>query len=97
MAVTTDEVKYIAALARLQYEEAELPQIAKELSAILSYMDTLNELDTENVKPMTHVLDLKNVFREDEEPAEGRITHDEALKNAPDADSEYFRVPKVIS
>ena len=70
-------------------------RIAGELNAILSYMAKLDELSTDEVDPMTHVLDLKNVFRS--ESMSQRISHDEALKNAPEADSEYFRVPKVIS
>lgn len=95
MSVSVDDVKYIAALARLDFPEEEQPKIAGELSAILSHMAKLEELSTDEVEPMTHVLNVKNVFRE--EAVEQRITHDEALKNAPEADSEYFRVPKVIS
>lgn len=68
--------------------------MAQQMSSILDYMAKLNELDTEDVPPMSHVLDLSNVFRDDE--AEARITRDEALRNAPESDSEYFRVPKVI-
>lgn len=64
------------------------------MSEILDYVEKLNELDTSAVPPMSHVLDLYNVTREDQ--VEQRITRDEALKNAPDADSEFFRAPKVI-
>jgi len=95
MSVTIEDVKYIAGLARLEFAENDLGRIADELNAILSYMAQLDELSTDNVDPMTHVLDMNNVFRR--EGAIQRITHNEALKNAPDADSEYFRVPKVIS
>ena len=95
MSVSIDEVKYIAELARLNFAEGDLQQLANELNSILTYMEKLDELDTSEVEPMTHVLDVKNVFRN--EGVHQRITHDEALKNAPDADSEYFRVPKVIS
>ncbi len=96
MSVSLEDVRYIAELARLDFEEAELPKIAAELNAILAYMAKLDELSTDDVEPMTHVLDMKNVFRSSE-VATQRISHDEALKNAPDADNEFFRVPKVIS
>lgn len=94
MAVTVDEVRYIAQLARLRFEEAEEKKLAREMTEVLEYVEKLNELDTTAVPPMSHVLDLHNVFRKDE--VEVRISTEEALKNAPDADSEYFRAPKVI-
>lgn len=95
MALSVDEVRYIAALARLRFNEQEEASLASEMSRILEYMDKLNEIDTTGVEPMSHVLDLNNVYRERDE-AVRRITQEEGLKNAPDADSEYFRVPKVI-
>ncbi len=94
MALSVDDVRYIAALARLRFSEEEEHHLAEQMSEILDYMDKLNELDTTDVSPMSHVLDLYNVFRED--AARQRITPEEALHNAPDADSDYFRVPKVI-
>lgn len=94
MAVSTEEVHYIAELARLRFSEEEEDHMARQMSRILDYMEKLNELDLTGVPPMSHVLDLHNVFRPDE--AEQRIARDEALSNAPDADGAYFRVPKVI-
>lgn len=94
MAITSEEVRYVAALARLRFTEAEEAQLAGEMSAILGYMEQLGELDTDGVEPMAHVLDSSNVFRED--AVQERITREQALANAPDADSDYFRVPKVI-
>lgn len=94
MSVSIDEVRRIARLARLQFTPEEEQRLAREMSAILDYMTALEELDTSGVEPMTHVLDLTNVARPD--VAESRITRDEALSNAPDADDQYFRVPKVI-
>jgi aspartyl-tRNA(Asn)/glutamyl-tRNA(Gln) amidotransferase subunit C len=94
MSITLEDVRYIAALARLHFSEAEEQQMARQMEAILGYMAKLNELDTADVPPMVHVLDLYNVFREDQVVA--RITHAEALQNAPEADGDYFRVPKVI-
>ena len=57
-------------------------------------MELLNEVDTSNVAPLEHVIDLDSRFRKDE--AKEPLSHEDALKNAPDADSDYFRVPKVI-
>lgn len=94
MAVTVKEVKYIASLARLRFTDEQERRLAGQMSEILDYVEKLNELDTSAVPPMSHVLDLYNVTRKDE--VEQRITRDEALENAPDADSEYFRAPKVI-
>lgn len=94
MSVSTDEVRHIARLARLQFSDAEEEQLAQEMSRILDHMDTLNELDTTGVPPMSHVLDLHNVYRADE--VEERIDREDALQNAPDTDGKYFRVPKVI-
>ena len=94
MALSVDDVRYIAALARLRFSEEEEQHLAEQMSEILAYMDKLNELDTTDVPPMSHVLDLYNVFRED--VARQRIAPEEALSNAPSADGDYFRVPKVI-
>ena len=92
--ITVETVRYIAALARLRFDESEQERLASEMSEILDYVEKLNELDTSDVPPMSHVLDLYNVVREDHVLT--RITRDEALKNAPDTDGTYFRAPKVI-
>lgn len=94
MAISIEEVRYIARLARLRFSEGEEQRLAQEMSRIIDYVDQLNELDTTGVPPMSHVLDLSNAVRKDK--TEQRISHEEALQNAPDADDAYFRVPKVI-
>ena len=94
MKVTRDQVRYIATLARLRFDPAEEEEIAGQLTRILDYVDKLNELDLTDVAPMSHVLDLFNIVRND--LAESRISREQALSNAPDADESYFRVPKVI-
>ena len=94
MSVTAQDVHYIAELARLRFTPEEEENLAGELSTLLDYVDKLSELDTDAVEPMAHVLDLADGLRED--VARSRITHDDALANAPDADADYFRVPKVI-
>jgi aspartyl-tRNA(Asn)/glutamyl-tRNA(Gln) amidotransferase subunit C len=94
MSVTKEDVKYIADLARLQFTEEDSEQMAVEMSKILDYVKTLEEVDTSNVEPLEHVIDLEYRFRKDE--ANPPLDHEKALKNAPDADSDYFRVPRVI-
>lgn len=94
MAISVEEVRYIARLARLAFAEEEERMLAEQMGEILAYVAKLNELDTSGVPPMDHVLELHNVFRED--VVTQRIAHEDALLNAPDADSDYFRVPKVI-
>lgn len=94
MSVSEKEVRYVAGLARLQLSENEVHSLAKDMNDILGYMELLNELDTDNIEPLEHVIELKSRLRVDE--AKTPLSHDDALKNAPDADSDYFRVPKVI-
>lgn len=94
MSVTKEEVKYVADLARLQFTDEETERLKGDLNQILDYMETLDELDTSDVEPLEHVIDLEYRLRDD--TAQEPVTHNEALKNAPDADSDYFRVPRVI-
>lgn len=95
MRLSIDEVRYIARLARLRLTPEEEERLADEMADVLTYMEQLNAVDTTEVEPLSHVLDLVDVVREDD--VEQRISHEEAMKNAPDTDGEYFRVPKVIS
>jgi aspartyl-tRNA(Asn)/glutamyl-tRNA(Gln) amidotransferase subunit C len=94
MAVSKEEVIYIADLARLRFSEEETEKMAEEMNQILDYMQTLDEINTEDVEPLRHVIDLEFRTRKDE--AKEPLNHEEALKNAPDSDSDYFRVPRVI-
>ncbi len=94
MSVSEKDVKYIANLAKLQLTEEETVSFAGDMSKILQYMEMLNELDTTNIEPLEHVIELDSRFRKD--VALPPLSHEDALKNAPDADSDYFRVPKVI-
>lgn len=92
--VTLEDVKYVARLARLSFTPEEEEHMARDLTSILGYMQQLNEVDTSEVAPMEHVLDRVDVFRED--VTESRISHADALSNAPDTDGDHFRVPRVI-
>lgn len=95
MSVTKNDVKKIAELARLEFSEVELENYTSEMNKMLDYVDKLNELDTENFQPLSHPIENINVFREDE--VKKSTEREDALKNAPDKSSEYFKVPKVIS
>ncbi len=94
MAVTRKDVEYIADLARLKFSEDELDEYTSELNEILNYMEKLNELDTENIEPLSHPVEGTNAFREDK--VKESIAREEALKNSPDKDEVFFKVPKVI-
>ena len=94
MAVTKKDVEKIAELARLKFTDEDLENFTPQMNEILSYMDKLNELDTENVKPLSHPVEQTNVFREDE--LKPSISTEDALKNAPSKDEHHFKVPKVI-
>lgn len=94
MSVKKDEVKHIAKLAKLEFTEDEMGKLTHDLNEILEYVEKLNELDTENVEPLSHPIEGSNVFRNDE--LQRSVEIEQALKNAPDATHEYFKVPKVI-
>lgn len=94
MAINTEDVKKVAKLAKLEFRPEEMELIARQLDEIVGYVEKLNELDTSSVEPTSHVLDLKNVFRED--TVFDWITPEEALMNAPVRNQQYFSVPKVI-
>ncbi|MFD2638063.1 Asp-tRNA(Asn)/Glu-tRNA(Gln) amidotransferase subunit GatC [Piscibacillus salipiscarius] len=92
--ISKDQVKHVANLARLAINEEEAEKYSEQLSAIIDFSEQLNELDTSNVEPTTHVLDMKNVMRKDE-PKEW-ISKEDALKNAPDKQDGQFRVPSIL-
>lgn len=95
MSVTRKDVEYIAQLARLRFKDDELENFTHQLNEILNYVEKLNELDTTDVEPLNHPFENVNVFRNDE--LKRSVETEEALKNAPDATEEYFKVPKVIN
>lgn len=94
MSVTITDVEHVAALARLRFTDVEKQKLTGELNAILAYMEQLNSLDTSEVEPLSHVIELQNVFRED--VCTESLPRADALKNAPAATEQFFRVPKVI-
>jgi aspartyl-tRNA(Asn)/glutamyl-tRNA(Gln) amidotransferase subunit C len=94
MEVNDALVNNLANLARLQFNEGEKEIIKKDLQRMIQFVDKLNELDTTGVQPLLHMTDAINVLREDK--VEGSISREEGLKNAPDTDGVFFKVPKVI-
>lgn len=94
MSVTKKDVEKIAELARLKFDENELNDFTIEMNKILSYVEKLNELNTDNVEPLSHPNEASNVFRDD--VLNPSVSTEEALKNAPDKDEKFFKVPKVI-
>jgi aspartyl-tRNA(Asn)/glutamyl-tRNA(Gln) amidotransferase subunit C len=95
MAITIQDVEHIAKLAKLEFTDAEKEKFTHQLNQILEYMDQLNSLDTSTVEPLSHVIELSNVFRKDE--VKSGVSTEEALKNAPEKNEQFFKVPKVIS
>jgi aspartyl-tRNA(Asn)/glutamyl-tRNA(Gln) amidotransferase subunit C len=94
MRISKKEIEHIASLARLYLSEEEKELFGLQLSSILDYMEKLNELDTKDIKPTSHVLPLSNVMRDDiPRPS---IPREDALLNAPDHTDKFFRVPKII-
>jgi aspartyl-tRNA(Asn)/glutamyl-tRNA(Gln) amidotransferase subunit C len=89
--IDRDQVLHVAKLARLKVTDDEVDRMAEELSKILGYVETMNELDLEGVEPTSHVVDLTNVLREDV-PRPG-LPREKALEQAPDAADGGFRVP----
>ncbi len=94
MKITRQEVEHVAALARLELSEQEQEKLTAQLSNILTYVEKLNELDTKDVAPTSHVMDITNIMREDT-PGES-LPQDRALANAPDKAAGHYKVPKII-
>jgi aspartyl-tRNA(Asn)/glutamyl-tRNA(Gln) amidotransferase subunit C len=94
MEVNDAMIDKLAHLSRLQFNEEEKSAIKNDLQRMIAFVEKLNELDLGNVKPLLHMSDEVNVLREDE--IKGSISREEALKNAPLHDGQFFKVPKVI-
>lgn len=87
-------VEYTAKLARMKLSDAELAALSSQLADVLKYVEKLNKVDTANVEPASHVLPLKNVYRADK--VKPSLDAEGALKNAPDKEGGFFKVPRVI-
>lgn len=94
MKITEQTVDNLAKLSRLHFEGEEKENMRKDLEKILDMCEKLSEVNTDGVEPLIYMTDSQTILRSDSISQE--ITHEDALKNAPKKDSDFFRVPKVI-
>jgi aspartyl-tRNA(Asn)/glutamyl-tRNA(Gln) amidotransferase subunit C len=94
MALTITEVEHVAGLARLKLSEKEKEVFAQQLSSILNYIEKVNEVATDDVEPLTHILPIDNVFRKD--IIKSSSPKEEILANAPVVEEGQYKVPKII-
>ena len=94
MEINNKLIEDISKLAKLKFDESSSEKMKDDLEKILAFVDKLNEIDTEGVEPLIYMSDEVNVLRVDEISEE--TAQDEALKNAPQKDSDYFKVPTVL-
>ncbi|HET8860098.1 Asp-tRNA(Asn)/Glu-tRNA(Gln) amidotransferase subunit GatC [Marivirga sp.] len=94
MSINKETLKKIAHLARLEFDEKSEEKMLKDMNNMLSFVEKLQEVDTENVEPLQSMTMEVNQFRADK--VGGQMSHEAGLKNAPKRDADYFKVPKVI-
>ena len=92
--IDAEQVRKVAKLARLELTDAEVKEFTGQLSAILDYMEKMNELDTTDIEPLAHCLPISNVFRED--VVRDSLGTEKTLANAPQRDGDFFKVPKIL-
>ena len=91
--ISPDDVKHLATLSRLRFDEAEMTQYANDLDSIFNYAKSLNDLPTEDIVPSAHAIPLMNVFRED---LVSPFNADALFINAPDEEGHAFKVPRIL-
>lgn len=106
MRITEKDVSYVADLANLELTDQERQRMLKDLNSVLEYIDRLNELDTSDVLPMAQISETFGQSEKEQVDENARawredvprpcLPHVEAMKNAPETDGEFFKVPKVI-
>ena len=89
MKITDDDIQNLAHLSRLELSNSEAISMKEDLSKILDFIATIEQLDLKNIEPLVYMTTSENVLREDR--ASSSIGHDQAMKNAPEADSDYFK------
>ncbi len=94
MKITEEIIDHIAHLAKLEFQGEQKTAIREDMQKIISFMDKLSEVPTDDVEPLIFMTDEVNRLRDDVPSV--TISQDEALKNAPKKDSDYFRIPKVL-
>lgn len=93
MGIKKDTISYVANLARIKLTPEEEELFTRQLNDILMYMEKLKQLNTGGIEPMSHAVTLGNVFRDDK--IKDSLPRDKALKNAPEKENGFFRVPKI--
>ena len=94
MKIDKDTLEKMAHLARLEFDETDADKMMQDMTHILNFVEKLNEVNTDGVEPLTTMSHEINALRED--VVKPHMSHEEALKNAPEKDADYFKVPKVI-
>ena len=94
MTITDETIEYVGILAKLELSEEEKEQAKKDMGDMLAYVSKLNELDTDDVEPMSHTFDVHNVFRED--VVTNGDDRDQMLANAPERNEDCYKVPKTF-
>jgi aspartyl-tRNA(Asn)/glutamyl-tRNA(Gln) amidotransferase subunit C len=94
MNINRELLNKIAHLARLEFDEKDAEKMMQDMTSIVTWMEKLNEVNTDGVKPLTTMSQEVNAMREDK--VAPHLNHNDALKSAPKKDSDYFRVPKVL-
>ena len=94
MSIDKDTVKHISKLARISLDEKKITDLSKDLSSIMKFIEKLNKLNTDNITPLTSIINASLRSRTDE-VKDGKI-RDQILKNSPEKNEEFFVVPKVI-
>ena len=89
-----DTIEKVAKLALLELNEDDKEKFSKQLGNILSYFEKLNDLDTSDIEPTTHAIDLKNMYRED--VPKNSLSNEDALKNAEHKKNGYFKAPRIL-
>ena len=94
MRVDNKLIKDLSRLAKLNFDEQTIKEMKLDFENILGFVDKLSEIDTEGVEPLIYLSDEVNILRADE--IDGEVTQEQALRNAPNKDSDYFKVPTVF-
>ena len=92
--IDKETVKHVEDLAELSLSGSEREELTEDLARIIDYVDKLNELDTEGVEPVRHILEVQNVLRNDEKRS--TLGTEDVFRNAPAQDGDFFQVPPVI-
>jgi aspartyl-tRNA(Asn)/glutamyl-tRNA(Gln) amidotransferase subunit C len=94
MSIDKETIKHISKLARISLDDKKIENLSKDLSSIIKFIEKLNKLNTDDIKPLTSIIDASLRFRKDE-ILEGKI-REQILKNSPEKTDEFFIVPKVL-